>query len=324
MKPIIIGIHGLGNKPPKQLLDTWWRTAIREGLRNLGHDRPLFPFDLMYWATYLHPVPEDPAVTAPDDPLYLKEPYVPSSGKPPPEPGENRRKVLDFIEKEMDSLLLNDDLTIRYGAITDMIIHHSFRDLDAYYSTECTDLENRGCLAKQAIVSYVSGILKKYRGRRIMLIAHSMGSIIAYDALASLGDDIAVDTLVTMGSPLGIPVVMSRIASDLAVKPARGEKLSTPSNVTRRWYNISDISDRIAMNYNLGDDYDPNALGVRPEDMIVQNDYETGGEYNPHKIYGYLRTPGMARIVHEFLTSGGNPIMNRIGAVAQRTLARFI
>ena len=324
MKPIIIGIHGLGNKPPKRLLERWWRASIREGLRSLGHDRPLFPFELMYWANYLHPVPEDPAATDPDDPLYLKEPYATSSGYPPPEPGEKHRRLLDFIEKEMDSLLLNDDLTIRYSAITDMIIHHFFRDLDTYYSTECTDLDESECLARQVIVSHVGGLLKKHRDRRIMLIAHSMGSIIAFDALAELGNEIAVDTLVTMGSPLGIPVVMSRIAANLTVKPARGEKLTTPPNVNRRWYNISDISDRIAINYNLADDYDPNARGVKAEDLAVQNDYAYGGEHNPHKIYGYLRTPETARIVHEFLTGGVNPLMNSIDAVAQRALARFI
>ena len=31
-QPVIIGIHGLGNKPSPPLLAKWWKEAIREGL----------------------------------------------------------------------------------------------------------------------------------------------------------------------------------------------------------------------------------------------------------------------------------------------------
>jgi len=33
MANIIIGIHGLGNKPPKPLLEHWWKLAMIEGLK---------------------------------------------------------------------------------------------------------------------------------------------------------------------------------------------------------------------------------------------------------------------------------------------------
>jgi hypothetical protein len=35
--------------------------------------------------------------------------------------------------------------------------------------------------------------------------------------------------------------------------------------------------------------------------MTVTNDYEFGGNKNPHKSYGYLRTPDMAGIISDFL-----------------------
>ena len=46
MRKIIIGIHGLGNKPPEDLLKIWWKKAIREGLKAIGHPRYFFKFEL--------------------------------------------------------------------------------------------------------------------------------------------------------------------------------------------------------------------------------------------------------------------------------------
>ena len=36
MSKIIIGIHGLGNKSRKALLEEWWKASIEEGLINIG------------------------------------------------------------------------------------------------------------------------------------------------------------------------------------------------------------------------------------------------------------------------------------------------
>jgi hypothetical protein len=55
------------------------------------------------------------------------------------------------------------------------------------------------------------------------------------------------------------------------------------------------------MNYNLGDDYDKNLNGVQAVDFVINNNYEINGERNPHKSYGYLRTPEFAEVLAEFL-----------------------
>ena len=36
MKKIIIGVHGLGNKPPADVLEKWWAASIQEGLAAIG------------------------------------------------------------------------------------------------------------------------------------------------------------------------------------------------------------------------------------------------------------------------------------------------
>ena len=62
-----------------------------------------------------------------------------------------------------------------------------------------------------AICSQLANALKKHRRKKILLIGHSMGSIIAYDVLTQYATMVPVDTFVTIGSPLGIPVIKSKI-----------------------------------------------------------------------------------------------------------------
>jgi len=97
--------------------------------------------------------------------------------------------------------------------------------------------------------------------------------------------------------PENIVEILKNNKIEKVVKP-----VTTPRNVTRSWYNLSDLEDRVAFNYDLGDDYAANDLGVVAEDLIVYNDYEVDGKQNHHKVYGYLRTKEMAEIIDDFLS----------------------
>ena len=68
MKNVIIGIHGLKNKPPKELLEKWWKTSISDGLNNIGQHDIEFQFELVYWADLEYSKPLDPEITDPKDP----------------------------------------------------------------------------------------------------------------------------------------------------------------------------------------------------------------------------------------------------------------
>lgn len=76
MTKIIIGIHGLGNRPPKDILEKWWLEAICEGL--IKTDDFLFKpnFELVYWADILNDKPLNSLITDPENPYYLDEPYI--------------------------------------------------------------------------------------------------------------------------------------------------------------------------------------------------------------------------------------------------------
>ena len=77
--------------------------------------------------------------------------------------------------------------------------------------------------------------------KKVMLIGHSFGSVIAYDALWELGHQDAVenilDTFVTMGSPMGLRYVQR----ELKGSGLKGPK-HYPINI-RRWRNIAAVGE---------------------------------------------------------------------------------
>ena len=73
------------------------------------------------------------------------------------------------------------------------------------------------------------------------MIAHSLGTVVAYEALHA-HPDLEVDLLVTLGSPLALP---GAVFHRLQPRPGAGTGLR-PANV-RRWVNISDYGDPIAI-----------------------------------------------------------------------------
>jgi len=171
-----------------------------------------------------------------------------------------------------------------------------------YYSGE--NLKESNILVRDAIRERLYKVLKKFQGHSIMLIAHSMGSIISYDVLKNHENDIAIDTFVTIGSPLGLPIITGKI-----IKEQGGiSTLTVPNNINNDWYNFSDLEDKVAINYDLADDYAPSLSGVKITDFEIYNNYEVNGIRNPHKVYGYLRTPQLADKMDEFLMTGKNKI----------------
>lgn len=301
MSKIIIGIHGLGNKPPSDMLSNWWFEAICEGLR--GVDRFYFEpkFELVYWADILNDKPLNELIKDPENPYFLDEPYTPSPEKIESKPHETRKKFLEFLEYQMDKLFLNEDLSSNFEFISDLIFKKYFKELEVYYATQPEVNDPSFKSVKDIIRNRLADTLRKHKNKQIFLIAHSMGSIIAYDVCNLLARDTEIDTLITMGSPLGMPIIVSKIAEELKTYYPDLAKLRTPNNVKKNWHNYSDIEDNVALNYNLSDDYEVNSNGVKVVDSIIENNYMVKEERNPHKSYGYLRAPEFSNVLADFL-----------------------
>ena len=299
MSRIIIGIHGLGNKPSQDLLTRWWKKSIHEGLKSINSNRFTINFDLVYWADVLYDKPLSLKKKDENHPLYLDDPYTPANSAIKKTPDEWKVKIVDYIDKQIDKLFLNKDMSLNYSAITDKIIHHYFRDLEVYYSASSVGQSNQP--ARDVIRERLANTLIKHKRKKIMLIAHSMGSIIAYDVLNFIVPEIKIDTFVTIGSPLGLPVIVSKIYGEQNKDHKKITKVKTPESIINSWINLSDPDDKVALDHTLADDYEKNTNQVRAIDKYIYNNYEISGKRNPHKSYGYLRSPELAEIIDLFL-----------------------
>ena len=301
---IIIAIHGLANKPPEEELRNGWKSSIDEGLAHLekGPYKP-YIFELVYWAKYLYANPLHRMDHFDFDPLYNKQPYKEA------EPGaiqryndrfldEVRGVVGDFIDNGLDWVRENLGVT----GLGDFLLRNKIKDLQYYWDTSRQLMDDdkvkkpaaevlQGSL-RRAILKYADA--NKYE---IMIIAHSMGTIISYDVLRDLGkefENLTVPYYITIGSPLGLPLIKSKIKRD-----RWDNKVRTPTAVTKGWLNFSDKRDPVAIDSHLRDDYGMNKHKVQVEDDLVSNDYPG----NHHKSYGYLRTPELSKAVAAFLRS---------------------
>lgn len=134
--------------------------------------------------------------------------------------------------------------------------------------------------------------------RPVLLLAHSMGSVIAYDSLWELSHDgrdhARVDLLVTMGSPLGQRYMQKRLKG--AQKSGYGRY---PNNI-RRWKNLAAIGDLTSLDRELTNDFaEMLELGLIEslEDETLLTHYRLNGELNVHAEYGYLVHEKTARTV---------------------------
>lgn len=312
MKKVVIGVHGLGNKPPKYLLEKWWKDAIEEGFGNNDAKNDLPKFELVYWADILYDKPLDKWEKDIKSPYYLDEPYKKSPKSTVAKDNSFQQDLNDFLSTQLNRIFLNEDKSLNYGFITDFILHNFFKDLEAYYAEKCKDEDDVTCKAKDLIRTRLIEAINKYKGYEIMIIAHSMGSIVAFDVLTFLLPETTIRTLVTVGSPLGLPFVVSKIASEYKKHPNGHSYMATPPGVIGNWFNLADIHDKVALNYKLNDDFVSNSHGVAPIDLMIVNDYEINNRKNPHKSFGYLRTPEMSKILYDFINIKKRSFGNRL------------
>lgn len=135
-------------------------------------------------------------------------------------------------------------------------------------------------------------------GRPVLLIAHSMGSVISFDALWQLSHvdkrPVEVDTWLTLGSPLGQNYLQKRL---LGCDREGVERY--PDNV-RRWLNVAAYGDMTAVDRRFENDFaEMTELGLVDEivDYPVFNHYRFQGNLDAHAEYGYLVNETTGRLV---------------------------
>ncbi len=308
MAKIIIGIHGLANKPEKSELTDWWKTSIREGLqKNIGLTED-FDYEMVYWADLMYKYHQHNDKAFDFDQLYNDEPYIPAL---PDALKKYKERWLDDIRGFAGDLVGSGlDFVkekFKMDGLADWALGKLLKDLAFYYS-DTQNINNRDGameLANLVLKKELETTLRKHQDREIMLIAHSMGSIIAYDVLRDLGRSedhtIKIRSFITIGSPLGLPHVKGKIIQQRDYDQD-SKRVRTPSLVTGEWINYADKKDKVAIDFFLKDDYSENAEDIQVQDDLVLNDYVgLSGKENHHKSYGYLRTPEFSEKIAAFI-----------------------
>ncbi|WDN56057.1 hypothetical protein [Streptomyces clavuligerus] len=136
----------------------------------------------------------------------------------------------------------------------------ALREVNTYFTDTAKRTAVRECLA---------GTVTQHRPR--VLIAHSLGSVVAYETLWER-PDLQVDLLVTVGSPLALPGgIFDRLAH-----PALDGRGMRPPGVSR-WVNISDTGDLIAVPRPLHARFD--GVDADEETHMAVADCHTMGMY---------------------------------------------
>jgi hypothetical protein len=137
-------------------------------------------------------------------------------------------------------------------------------------------------------------------GDRILIIAHSMGSVITYDALWELThiekNPGQVDLFLTLGSPLGMRFTQKRL------RGARERGTQRYPHDIRHWINLTAQGDLTALDPTLRDDYQAMLeLGLIESITDVNggifNYFRNEAGLNVHRSYGYLANPRVGEVI---------------------------
>jgi hypothetical protein len=290
VEPLILYIPGLKPKPEPAAHREQLFRCLLEGVRRIdgglaaalaGHDNA---FDIVSWTFDFYGEHRDIGVDQADIDLLLTKTAASESDKAIATSW--KRRSLRWLFRTADFL----PFTIPKLATEELEVH--LRDLYRYVSNENGAADAAREKLKLALKSAAAA------DRPILLIAHSMGSVIAVEGLWELSEDkdskLKVDLLLTLGSPLGQKLIRRRL---LPVR--RGATPPYPANI-RYWINLAAIGELTAIDMTLRNDFAAMIeLGLIAdiEDRQVYNFYHMHGTLNVHAEYGYLVNEVTASIV---------------------------
>jgi hypothetical protein len=142
-------------------------------------------------------------------------------------------------------------------------------------------------------------------GAHVLLIGHSLGSMIAYDTLWDLSHDEPpahgrVDLFVTMGSPLATNFVRRRLRGREESGAAR-----YPTNIGR-WVNLAALGDTTALHARLAPHFremvDLGLVESIDDYVDLDNFFHADFGVNVHEAYGYLAQPKVGELVGDWVS----------------------
>ena len=279
--PLIIYVPGLLPKPePEQHRDALLRCLLA-GVRRV--DGPIAEaieasagsFDIISWTYDFYRTHRDIELDRSAIDAVISQPEA--SARDIAEAGAWTRRLTRWVYR------LGDWLPFLIPHLVSERTEVHLRDLRRYTRNENGIAEHTRRMLKIPLVAAAEA------HRPVLLIAHSMGSIIAYDALWELShshrEHMEIDLLLTMGSPLGQRMMQKQIKGNAEIGVER-----YPTNV-KHWRNLSAVGDLTAIDLWLRNDFvemlDLGLLQSFTEEEVL-NYFRLEGELNVHSEYGYL------------------------------------
>ncbi|MEU0646048.1 hypothetical protein [Streptomyces umbrinus] len=291
----LVLIHGRSQqKKDPETLKQEWVEALHDGLSKAGRNETI-PDDKIrfpYYGDTLFPLSKDPNTEAPDviikgsEPDSLEQTFVtdflrevveqlgelgistdaiPAASDDP-----------DIIQRDVQNwpwvltlLRVLDEIEGLGSMSLALVTHDVYRYLDR--------------LGIQRVIA--GGVAKAFHpDKETVVVAHSLGSVIAYKLLSETGKKLGwrIPTLITVGSPLAVKAVASKLSP--VVWP----------DCVGSWYNAYDRVDTVSLFPLM-----PERFRVTPiENVIVENSTP-----NHHGITGYLGHPAVATRILDALIS---------------------
>ena len=287
----VIFIHGIGNKPTQEVLRCQWDKALFG--RGMGERTRL-----AYWVNReRYPTPEIASCGDRDEGPTLNQAeqrVLSALGVAPTRQdlGELADALADTREENALLHQMLDELGANTAPVQGpgkrglfdkaneillrMVSAALLQDVHDFFF----DKARREAMERSLLERLQSG------GGPFVIVAHSQGSMIAYEVLRKLDPaKFDVPLFVTIGSPLGLPTVRSMFKRALKKEGVlKRDKLPFPPCV-RHWYNVADRRDPVALDGDLRDDIA--SPGTRFSNLWGSG-VNTDSPRNPHSGSGYL------------------------------------
>lgn len=306
-------VHGIANKPPADELLAIWRRALDESVPfgDLG-----VTASQVYWADLMYETP-DHDLAAHEGVLENTVQAIDASGgapMPTPDTPEEaafleslRRRLTTLSDAEIEAQSSAGEVgqasAIAAAGVLERVplpwflkrplmavllrdVHHYLFDKE--YAPPGKQPVHIQQTIRRRFVDALSapGITSPH-----VVVAHSLGSVIAYDCLKRVSGCVAVDGLITIGSPLGLDEVQDKL------QPGWSRADGFPRQTVKdRWFNFFDRLDPVCgFDPELANDYRASEAS-QLIDQVVSNP----GAWR-HSAVKYLRQPAFATALRSLL-----------------------
>lgn len=288
-------VHGINNEKntPESIAQDWWN-ILSAGWSTLGLPVPAKPvIDVGYYGKLLAGA------------LEGRSPQAVAQGADAQSQNDARGFLAAYMEAgaisnaELEAALaeqgtpmpevvqqglIGRGLVASASAIERILLGRGLRLASGFLPQATQYIEDRG-LARQIAVNVRKDIFDD-KPDPVIVVSHSLGTVVAYDLLASnrLADR-DVPLFVTLGSPLGIGMMQT-------ILPNRAD---IPNPPIGRWTNAYRKEDPVTLGRGITED----SMGLSGVENISDG---LVSRMNPHSIEAYLQSPPVCGRIYAALT----------------------